>query len=408
MKNLNRLLVAISILALMGCSDSDDDNGSSQNGSVVSQAVNTASTVVTQAVANTSNVSFGLSPQAALNSVFADSNYGLGGDFGSTPRDFLLLQGNPTNSGNTGLMYRFNQNVAQNMCMFAYFTPSTGGVIDLSSGEFNISITAATLVNLPSSCPAVTQSELTNLEGLISGSGGTLTVRAEVTDVSQESGSQYDRLVKYDLGNTGTFTNFFYFRITSDVTRFSFTETADGGGGVGGSSSFFEYNPATGLGAFEYFTWGDGDNSGSNAPDGNGRGEVYRVLVDAPNGTGYYLARVSAGETDATNIALVVTTPLSSATELAANFDIVANSSEPNAQACVQNTDFSIDVVGGDDDTLACAGLSVSALAVSGFTGGAESTFLGLNETYFTGIDSSKVISFDSASNILTAAPSGN
>jgi hypothetical protein len=354
------MLMTLSI-ALVSCGS---DGSGSGNSNAVSGALDTASTKIGRVVPDTSSVSFtSLDAKAAITSAWTDSNYSLNSpDIGGTsPKEFIRRQGD--SSKQSSLMYRLKQNL-NNLCLFTAALPSSSGDITLTSGA-EITLTAAVKNTLSSKCNV----SLSSLPA-----DGTK-IGYKVEDISSNSGTNYDRKVSFALGGGTGYDDFFYYRISGTLTRFSYEED-----GTNDSYVYFDYDTSTGIGRYEF-----SEIAGSFTAH-------YRVFLDENANEGLFLAYVKQGSNFSK---AVVKASEGGGTQLAVSYTVDSTSDITDGNACISNSDFSI----ASDNTLTCSG--ITGVASSSWT----STLTGIAGTYVTDQDETTIVQFDSMTNVLTAAP---
>lgn len=377
MKALSLIVCVSAVLIAAGCGDSDSTSNPSTT-SAISSAVTLAANKMDKAVPSTSSVSFlstDISPMAALTANYTDSDKAISlGDFGQSPRGFLLKHGNDT--AQSSLMYRFKQNVEQNICLFSYFLPTTGGVPTITSSPQTVTIptmsgTAAS--SLTSACPSVDTSEVP---------GGTV-IRYHVEDISSNSGTKYERKISFDLGNDGTFESFFYYTITSTLTKMAFVEDSSND-----SIALFQYDSSTGQAQFEFTE----DASGSNFK------AFYRAALDETNNQARYLAKVVDTSGPHTS-SLVVTLSTQTSTEMSISYSFDDNADThdlTDGNACISNTSYNI----LSDNTLSCQSGAVTGAAASTFT----TDFTRITGANILAFDETMEIKFSTLANMLSSA----
>lgn len=371
---MKKLLSILSLAMLISCGSSDDAS-STTTSQGVTLALSTASSVMAKMVPATKGISGSkVGALAAFGANYTNTDFAIGGDFGSSPKSFLQKQGDDT--AQSSLMYRFRQNVQENICMFAYFLPSTAGVPDVTSAPEVISITDALIASnngtsLAQACPEVTISNLPPRP---------FVVRYQVESIASLTDSQYDIKVSFDVGNSGTFGDFFYFGIDATGFKFVYNEFKDDKA----SSCMFEYNLVTKIGKFEYME--DDDPSFRM---------IYRGFIDENANIARFIARVE-GDDKNDKSTIVVTTPTSSATQLAVSYSFVEDNDDTSslidANACVSNTTLAIVT----DDTLVCTGATGLAASAATFD------ITSLLKANIEGIDHTFTIPFTSAADIMT------
>lgn len=377
---LARVAFSFCLVGFLGACDGGDGGtfpATAGDSTEVSQSLDLASTKISNAIPDTSGITAAstfvksLDPRVSINTEWTDTDYGFGGDFGTTPQDFILKQGDST--AQSSLMFRFNQ-ALENLCLFTTALPTTNGVVDLSPAS-TVTLDATLLATMSSVCGVDTSQILP--EGSVVG--------YIVEDVSAVSGSQFERRVGFDLEGGSDFLDFFYFTITDTVTRFAYKEISS----INDSIVIFDYDSATGIGMLEF---------SEKSPGAGGFELHYRVLLDENSNQGVYIANVdSNGDTADGVVSAAVATQEGGGSQLVVSlsFDDGVNSIV-DGNACVSTTDFSI----AADNTLTCTNPAITGTAVSNFTADVS----GIGSTYdLNGFDETSFIQFTNTADIFTA-----
>jgi hypothetical protein len=362
------LLVILVVAGLLGCSSSSN-TGTTK--SAVGNALTVATEKISAIVPDTSGVAaLSLLPErVSMNAEWVtEDDYSLGGDFGSSPRNFVRNNGDETAQGS--LMYRLNQ-ALESLCIFAEALPSSGGAISLSAGG-TTTLTAAKKAQIVTNC-GVSLDELPE-DGTVVG------YKSE--DISAVSGTEYLRKVSFDLQGGTNYTDYFYYTINSTTTRFTYFEGNS-------STAFFDYSSTTGIAKFEY--------------SGKENGDVYMlhyrgILVEGSN-LGRFVAQVhklSPGFNDISTA--IVSTYEGGGDEMAVtySFDEGADVHDfPEGNACISTTDLTI----ATDNTLSCDGGAITGVNAASYT----FDITDIDNTYLSTRDHTSTIQFTSLADVLTA-----
>jgi hypothetical protein len=363
---LKKSVLALLIVGLVaGCSEGNNNDSGSSSNTGASGAISTAETKVSNAVPDTGSVSASTIDPLSLNSEWTDTDYAIGGDFGSNPRNAIRIHGD--SDAQSSLMYRFNQ-ALENLCNFTSALPTSGGDLTLTS-ESTVTLTAAVKSSIESDCG----SDLSSVPD-------DTVIRYAVEDISGNSGANYERKVSFDLGNTSTYTDFFYYTNSGNTTRFLYTED-----GTNDSAAFFDYDASSNVARFEF-------SEAAGSFDLH-----YRVLLLEDSNAGFFTAWIDNG-TDSSRA--VVATFEGGGDEIAVSYSFTDDGANDitEGNACISTSDFSV----ANDNTLTCTGVTGSS--VTGYT----SDHSDINSSYITGLDETASINFNTSSNILTAAEGGN
>ncbi|NQZ18288.1 MAG: hypothetical protein HRT44_03375 [Bdellovibrionales bacterium] len=358
------LLLALIGLGLAACSD-DGDNAATAP-TTVSAALSNAQTQVNNIVPDSSSLTAtAFMPRVAMTTEWTTTGntYSLGGIFGASPRDFVRLMGD--NTANSSLMYRLKQ-VIDNLCVFTIGLPSTNGIPDLSDPN-TVTLTAALKAQMVSDC-GVQLGDLPPDDTVVG---------YRVTDVSSETGSEYDRRVYFDLSGGTSYTDFFFLRINASVNRMAYMEN-----GSNDSLALFEYDLATNTFKFEFSEVATTFTT------------HYRGILDANNDLGRFVAAVNNGADTST---AVVSTQEGGGDELhvSYSFDDDANTNDfANGSSCVNSNDFSI----ATDNTETCGDITGNLAAAFTFD-----FITSITTGYVTGTSEGTSIQFTSLDNMLTA-----
>lgn len=168
---------------------------------------------------------------------------GISSSFDS-PKTYLqyLIDETPedTPSNGMGVFQRYRQKVMQSMCAFIVLLPDTNSDSMPDVGTASVTIPATISTDMATRCPEATIGMFSNVAGE--------TVSAVITDVSAESGTNYD-IKGVFTGASGAIDGMslgqFYYRSAGGVIRFMFLEP-----GASGSVSLYEYSNS--LVRFEY------------------------------------------------------------------------------------------------------------------------------------------------------------
>ena len=160
------------------------------------------------------------------------------------PDFFYAIHGD--RSVEDSISFQFRQNVEQDMCIFTYSLPSTNGFPDLRA-ESTLTITEAMFdsnngTSLEAACPLVFRGDIPDRP---------FDVLAEVIDVSNLPGSQYDRLLTFTIDGD---VSRFYYRKNETLTRLAYFEDR---ASETDSSTFFEFNQLTNITKYEYIRESD-------------------------------------------------------------------------------------------------------------------------------------------------------
>lgn len=361
-------VIAIALLALAGCSASNSSSDGSTTTPSVSNALTTAKNKITALVPDTSSVgTSSVSIQASINTEWTDSNKALGGDFGNSPRNFIRNHGDST--AQSSLMFRLGQ-VLENLCLFSTALPSTDGIPDLTAGS-TVTLTSTLKATMASKCD-VSVSDLPP---------DNTVVGFNVVDISSNSGTQYDRKVGFDMSGGSSYTSFFYFRLTSAITRFSYMENS-----TNKSIAIFEYDPSSKISRFEFSESATASNFKLH----------YRGVLNESTNYGRFIAFVKKTDVSDTATAVVSTKEGEDGTmSISYSFDDNANTHDfTDGNACVSPSTFSITT----DNTLTCG--TITGATASSFTADPGT---GVTDAYVTATDETTFIQFTSLSDILTA-----
>jgi hypothetical protein len=317
---------------------------------------------VSNAVPDTSGVSSSSFGIASITANWTSTSHAIGGDFGSNPRNSIRIHGDST--AQSSLMYRFKQ-ALENLCNFSTGLPTTGGELTLTS-EGTIALTASLKSTIETSCDS-------DVSGVADGTE----IRYAVEDISGNSGTEYQRKVSFDIGNTATYKDFFYYTVSGTLTKFMYIENS-----TNKSAALFEYDTTTGVAKFEF-------SESATAPFT----VHYRVLLDENSDAGRFTAWVS-NNTD--QMRAVVGTLEGGGSQIAVSYAFVDDGSNDitEGNACVATSNFSI----ATDNTLTCTG--VTGASVTGYT----SDHSDINGTYILSLNETAGIQFTNSTDILTAA----
>lgn len=361
---MKQLLVLIVFLALAFSCGKESDEGSGSGIKNVKGAIDSASTSLGAIVPDTSSISFtSKSDKASLNAVFTSSNHALGGDFGSSPRGFLLKHGN--SSAQSSLMYRLKQALG-NLCVFTTALPKTGDDINVV-GDSTVTLTAALKATITSTCSA----DVSNIPD-------DTVVGYKVEDISSAGSSQFSRKVSFDTDGNGTTTQYnqaFYYTIENNTFKFSFMED-----GTNDSVALFDYR--NGVFRFEF-------SEAAGTFTAHYRG-ILTESTDQAVFAAYNLMNNDVSKA-------VVATVENGGTQLAFSYSFDDNGNThdvTDANACITTSNMNI----ATDNTLTCSG--VTGTNSSSWT----TTLTGINSGYVTGMDETKFIQFTNSTDILTSA----
>tara|TARA_B100000749_G_scaffold84052_1_gene63872 strand:+ start:17665 stop:18744 length:1080 start_codon:yes stop_codon:yes gene_type:complete len=350
-----------------GCKKADVSSNSSSKNNFLKEALDTAADKVNRAVPDTSSISLAsLSTQSSLASFWEDSDFALGGDFGSSPKDSVRVHGDP--SSQNSLMYQFHQ-ALENLCVFTTSLPSTGGDLEYTSGHVLV-LSSKVKAELSDACDV-------DLSGVLTGK----VIGYKVEDVEASTGSHFDTKVSFDVDGNSTYNqyaNYFYYRIEDAKIRFLYTEN-----GENASAALFEYDLTTGLSRFEF-------SEVSSTPYTT----HYRVLLNELNSEGLFSAYV---ENASDSMQAVAKTSVEGGNEIAVSYSFVDNGSNDltDGNACIGISDFNIVT----DNTLACLGV----------TGFSASSYLvdhsGVSAASIGELDETTELQWNSSFDFLTADP---
>ncbi len=369
MKKMKLVLFWASLILLTHCSSDNSNPDTSPNITTVTGALTNIASKIEATVPDTSAIApSSFNTRAAMTEwTTTGSQHSLGGDFGASPRDYVRNQGDEDVQGS--LMYRLNQ-VMDNLCVFAAALPSTNGVPNLTTSATTITLTSTLKSNIVSAC-GVDVNELP--------ADGT-EVGYLVEDISDVSGSQYDRKISFDMAGGSSFHNFFYMTLTTSMTRMSFLEAS-----TNDSVAFFEYIPADGLFKFEF-------SENATAPF---RVHYRGILNETSN-----LGRFVAWSTNNTDSSIAVVSVLEGAGDqlhASYSFDDDANMDDfTDGSACLDSTDLSVET----DNDESCG--DISGVLASAFTVDLE-TGVDAGSVYILARDETHIIQFNTLANILTA-----
>ncbi len=317
---------------------------------------------------------------------YEDSLFGLGGDYGATPRGFLQRQIDPASEG--GLLNRFNEALGEHFCLLSQLLPATDGIIDLAPDGAVLALEASDLsgkaaARIVAACPRLAPQKLVELSDQ-----APLNLHYRVEDLSDIADSQYERRISIGW-NQATYSDFTYY--SADATRLKLLVLQSNvlRPGKGSSYAALETDTNSGVIRFEFH----GLHLGSQAD----RHDVYRVYADTLIGESIVLARSNSDRMMPDTVVAVARHIDDDLLEV--SFDIDAAADIHDLAVCVDRR--SLEPVLPEK---AAPGCGVGAVvAASGFS--ALSGFTSRVKSDFARIDETAVVGFASASQVLSAVP---